>query len=122
MTPLPLRARLTAWYSLVLAIVLMVFALAVSWQQARIGLRRLDRELDNLTLTLSGLLRDELSEMPSPQRAAEEVQHTVGAIGREIAIVAADGQVLARSPNGSAELAAQAPGAVDRPTWATTSA
>jgi two-component system OmpR family sensor kinase len=120
MKPLPLRARLTAWYSLVLAVILMVFALTVTWEQGRVGLRRLDRELDNLTLTLSSLLRDELSEMPNPQGAAQEVQHTVAAIGREIAILTADGQVLASNPKDSAQLSKRALGAPDRRTWATT--
>ena len=74
---LSLRARLTLWYSLALLIVSAAFAATVVWQQGRIGMRRLDRELDDLSATLANVLRDELSEMPNPKAAAEEVQRTM---------------------------------------------
>jgi heavy metal sensor kinase len=86
MKGLTLRARLTLWYCVVLALVFGVFASAITWQQERIGLRRIDRELDGLTATLGGLLRDELSENNSPAGAAHEVQQTIASSGRHIAI------------------------------------
>ena len=58
-----MRTRLTAWYSCALAAILLVLAVVVVWQQGRIGLGRVDRELDELTLTISGLL-------DSPQMAS----------------------------------------------------
>ena len=49
MTRLSLRARLTLWYTLALLVVLCLFGADVLWQQQRIGLRRVDRELEALT-------------------------------------------------------------------------
>ena len=46
MSTLSLRARLTLWYTLALLVVLGLFAADVLWVQSRIGLRRVDRELD----------------------------------------------------------------------------
>jgi heavy metal sensor kinase len=93
MKGLTLRARLTLWYCVVLALVFGVFAIAITWQQQRIGLRRIDRELDGLAATLGGLLRDELSENDSPAGAAHEVQQTIAGSGRHIAI-ALDSRLL----------------------------
>jgi two-component system OmpR family sensor kinase len=95
-----LRARLTIWYSLALLAVLGVFATIVIWQQGRIGLRRVDRELDGLSATLTNVLRDELSEMSNPTEAAAEVQRTMAVPGRPLAIFDASGRVLAANWRG----------------------
>lgn len=100
LTPLRLRTRLTAWYTCVLAAVLALFALMVIWQQGRIGLRRVDRELVALTATVSGLLAEEFAETDTPPQAATEVVETLGASGRYVAILTRDGQMLAASPGG----------------------
>jgi heavy metal sensor kinase len=99
---LSLRARLTLWYSLALLAVLGAFATIVIWQQGRIGLRRVDRELDGLTATLTNVLRDELNEMPNPSEAAAEVQRTMAVPGRALAILDASGSVLAANWSGLA--------------------
>ena len=62
MTTLSLRARLTLWYTLALLVVLSLFGANVLWQQRRIGIRRVDRELDALTATLAQRRPDELHE------------------------------------------------------------
>ena len=56
MTPLSLRARLTLWYTLALLVVLCLFGANVLWQQRRIGIRRVDRELEALTATLANVI------------------------------------------------------------------
>lgn len=99
MKPLRLRTTLTAWYSLVLAAILVAFAAMVVWQQGAIGMRRIDRELNGLTATASALLRDELDESDTPQLAAREVVATLAATGRYVAIATELGQELARSPH-----------------------
>ena len=100
MTLLPLRARLTLAYTIALLVVLGVFGGIVLWQQGRIGLRRVDRELAGLTGTLANVLRDELSENSQPARAAAAARNVVTAAGRAIAIVDGHGSVLAARWNG----------------------
>ena len=100
MSPLSLRARLTLWYLATLLVVLSVFGAEIVWQQGRIGLRRVDRELDDATATLANMLQDELTEMSDPAAAAAEVRRLMAAPGRAVAILDADGRVLAASWNG----------------------
>jgi two-component system, OmpR family, sensor kinase len=97
---LSLRARLTIWYSFALLVVLGAFGAAVVWQQGRIGMRRVDRELEALTATLANVLRDELSETADPAAAAADVQRTMAAPGRAFAILDAGGGVMAASWSG----------------------
>ena len=119
--PLRLRTRLTLWYSCVLTAVLALFALTVTWQQGRIGLRRMDRELDGLTATVSGLLQEELAEIDPPTLAATEVVETLGGSGRyHVAILAHDGRAIATSPGGPTFAVATSAAGVDGRTWAET--
>jgi heavy metal sensor kinase len=89
-----LRTRLTVWYSLVLLAVITVSAVVVAWQLERIGLRRVDRELDAVTSTLSNVLRDELHETGDAKAAADEARELVGAPGHAIAVFTANGERL----------------------------
>jgi len=100
MHPLSLRARLTVWYSCALLVVLSVFAVLVLWQQGRIGIRRVDRELADIAATLANVLQDELTEMPNAAAAAAEVQRTMAVPNRALAILDARGQPLAAGWNG----------------------
>ena len=86
MTSLSLRARLTLWYTLALLAVLGLFAADVLWVQSRIGLRRVDRELDGLVTTLTNVINAELAEKVNFETAAEEARFTVAAGGRAVAI------------------------------------
>jgi signal transduction histidine kinase len=95
MTRLSLRAQLTVWYTLALLVVLGVFGADVLWQQGRVGLRRVDRELEAFTATLANVVRDELTETSDPATAAQEARNTVTAPGRAVAILDARGGVLA---------------------------
>src|SRR5262245_35394226 len=95
-----IRTRLTVWYSLALLVVLSASAAIVVWQQGRIGLRTVDRELDDLAATLSNVLRDELGEMPTAKAAAEEVRKTMAGPGHAVAILDDRKQVLASTWTG----------------------
>jgi two-component system OmpR family sensor kinase len=108
MNQLSLRARLTLWYTVALLAVLMVFGLNVLWQQRRIGTRRVDRELEALTATLTNVVQDELNEQDDLVTAATESTTTVTAPGRALAILDARGQVLGARWSGL-ELGAQLP-------------
>jgi len=100
MTGRPLRTRLMWAYTSALLVVLAVFCAIVIWQQGRIGLRRVDRELVGLSETLANVLRDELTEKPQAVEAAEEARDLVTAAGRAIAILDAHGAVMAARWNG----------------------
>jgi two-component system, OmpR family, sensor kinase len=97
---LSLRARLTVWYTFALLIVMVVGGTVVLWQQGRIGLRRVDRGLADLTTTIVNLVGDELNEDPVLISAARKVQDTVAAPGRAVAILDSQGQPLAAAWNG----------------------
>jgi two-component system OmpR family sensor kinase len=95
MGTMSLRARLTLWYTLALFVVLCLFGADVLWQLNRIGMRRVDRDLDALTATLANVVQDELRELGDPMLAAPDARDTVTAPGRAIAILDARGRVLA---------------------------
>jgi len=95
-----LRARLTIWYSIALLAVLSIFAAIVLWQLGRIGVRRVDRELGDIAATLANVLQDELTEMPSPVAAAQEVNRTMAVPSRAMAILDANGHVMAATWSG----------------------
>jgi len=82
MKRLSLRTRLTVWYTFALLVVLCLFAADVLWQQGRLGLRRVDRELEAFSATLANVVQDELTEIADPRAAAEEARNTVNAPGR----------------------------------------
>jgi len=100
MKALSLRARLTLWYTIALLVVLSLFGADVLWQQRRLGLRRVDRELDGLMATLENVVRDELTETQDPTAAAKEARATVAVPGRAVAIIDAGGRLLAARWNG----------------------
>ena len=94
MRTLSLRARLTIWYTLALLLVLCLFGANMLWQQRRIGIRRVDRELEGLTATLANVVQDELNENDDPPTAAAEATATVNAANRALAVFDAQGHVL----------------------------
>jgi heavy metal sensor kinase len=97
---LSLRTRLTVWYSIALLVVLAAGGAIVLWQQGRIGLARVDRQLNDLTATVANMMRDELSEDPVLATAAREVQKTIIAPGRAVAILDRNGHPVAAAWNG----------------------
>jgi two-component system OmpR family sensor kinase len=97
---LSLRARLTLWYTLALLVVLCLFGASVLWQQRRIGIRRVDHELEALASTLRNVVQDEINEQDDLVTAATEATATVAAPGRALAIVDGSGHVLGAQWNG----------------------
>src|SRR5262249_26225667 len=97
MSGLSLRARLTIWYTVTLLVVLVLAGATVIWEQRRIGLRRVDRQLDDLVSTLARVTRDEFNEGDASP-AAEAVE-LVGAPGFAVAIFE-HGQPIAAAWNG----------------------
>jgi signal transduction histidine kinase len=88
---LSLRARLTLWYAVALLVILGLFAADVLWIQARIGTRRVDRELDAMIATAANVVEGEMHEHSRPASAAHEAIQAVAAPGRALAIFDAHG-------------------------------
>jgi two-component system OmpR family sensor kinase len=91
-----IRARLTAWHSLVVVVVLSTGAMAIVVVQERLALKRLDGELRRLMLTLEGVMRTEFGEGLDLQGAADEASTEVVAPDRALVLVQSDGAPLAR--------------------------
>ena len=90
-----IRARLTACYSAVVVIVLVVGAVAVAVVQARLGLERLDGELQRLMLTLEGVMRTEFNLGDTLEAAADEASTEVVAPDRTLILTRPDGTPVA---------------------------
>jgi signal transduction histidine kinase len=95
MRTVPLRTRLTLWYTATLVVVLLLFGANVLWVQERLGVSRVDRDLDELHATLANALREEFTELDSPDLVATEASEIVAAPGRAIAVLDARGAPLA---------------------------
>jgi two-component system, OmpR family, sensor kinase len=92
---LPLRVRLTIFYTVVLIVVLCAVGVDVWWVEGRLGLRRVDRELEGVSTTVTNVIRDELGEGLSVESAAEEACYMVSLPDRSIAVVDESGRVIA---------------------------
>jgi signal transduction histidine kinase len=90
-----IRARLTAWYSAVVVVVLVAGAIAVAVVQGRLGLERLDGELQRLMLTLEGVMRTEFNEGLDLRAAVDEASSEVVAPDRTLVLANLDGTLLA---------------------------
>ena len=89
-----IRARLTAWYMLVVVAVLAASMTAIALVQARPGVQRLDGELARLMITLEGVMKTEFNEGLSLQDAAKEASMEVVAPDRTLVLVRPDGSLL----------------------------
>src|SRR4029450_1964405 len=89
-----IRARLTAWYTGVVLIVLIVSAIVVALVQERRALNRLDEDLSRMMLTLHGMMREEFGEGHDVRRAATEASTEMALPDRAMAIADSDGNVL----------------------------
>jgi len=110
---LSLRARLTTFYTVALVVALCVFSANMWWVEGRLGLRRVDRELEGLSSTVANLLRDKVGEQSSVESAARDVSRTVAVPDRAIAILDGAGRLMAAS-SGSLEWSAVQVPARDR--------
>jgi two-component system OmpR family sensor kinase len=92
---LSLRARLTLWYTLALLAALALFGVNLLWGQARLTVRRVDRDLDNLTVTVANVIRDELDEHATLMAGVEEARRNIALAGRAMAVLDEHGLPLA---------------------------
>lgn len=81
-----IRARLTAWYTGVVLLVLVVGAVVVALVQERRALNRLDEDLSRMMLTLHGMMREEFGEGHDVERAATEASTEMALPDRAVAI------------------------------------
>jgi two-component system OmpR family sensor kinase len=97
---LSLRTRLTLWYTLALVIAVCLFGANVLWGQGRLGVRRLDRELDGVTGTAANIIRGELRERVSLPSAAEEASEALAGTGSAVVVLDQGGAPIAASWSG----------------------
>jgi hypothetical protein len=69
-----LRARLTAWYSLLLVLTIVVFSAAVLWLHWRLLLDQFDEALRSVNATASNVVEEELNETNLRSAAAQMVE------------------------------------------------
>jgi len=100
MSRLTIRTRVAIWYGAVSVVVLLVVALAVSIVYERIGLQRVDGEIEDAARTLDGVIINEIREQATLPLAAEGALSELELPGTGVAILATDGTVLARSASG----------------------
>ena len=107
-----LRLRLTLWYTSSLIVALCLFGAEVLWGQGRVGLRRVDRELDSLSSSLADAMQGASTGHVELALAAEEARRTVSLPGSAVAILDGHGRTLSANWNGLPPIAALP--AVDR--------
>jgi heavy metal sensor kinase len=106
MSRLTIRTRVAIWYGAVSVAVLVVVGLAVSTVYERIGLQRIDRDIEDAARTLDGVIVNEIREETTLPLAAKGALSELELPGTGVAIVAADGTVLARRASGVRDLPA----------------
>jgi signal transduction histidine kinase len=89
---LTIRARLTFWYTALVAVLLVCFGLGVLAVQSRISRAQFDEELDGVNRTVASVLQAELDETHDLRRAALETRKSVDLPGRAIAVLDGGGQ------------------------------
>jgi len=104
---LSIRARLTAWYSAVVLIVLAVVAVTLSTVHARLGLTRIDDLLASDLTSAIGVFRNEIAEKLAVPDAAKDALGELEIPGSGVAIIGRGGQVFATRPSGVPDLSPQ---------------
>lgn len=74
---LSLRARLTAWYAVLLVLTVAVFSAAVLWLHWHLLLEQLDDSLKSISATAANVVDEELGELNDLGRAAEAMAAVV---------------------------------------------
>ena len=99
---LSIRARLALWYGFVLFAVLAIAGVWVVWLQTRLGLQRVDERLRAATVSVAGVMANELEEGLDLQRAATDMLAELTLSDEAFAVLGPDGVVgrqLGRQPN-----------------------
>jgi two-component system, OmpR family, sensor kinase len=101
MMPVSIRARLAVWYAIVMLATLVVIGVAVSVVHERLGLERIDDELNGHMRAVTGVVSDEISEGFDVPGAARDALGELELPGAGIAVLAPGGQVLATRISGA---------------------
>ncbi len=88
-----IRTRLTAWYLVVVVVVLVIGAVTAAIAQRRLAIERLDEDLDRTMATLVAVMRNEFGEGMDAAGAAAEASQEVVAPDRTLAILGATGRL-----------------------------
>ena len=98
---LSIRSRLTLWYAAIVIVVLTAAGATMIVVQTRLGVRRLDDELDRLASALLAVLANELDERHDLPLAAQDATEEIRIPGRTVAILSSDGKLLASNDPGA---------------------
>jgi heavy metal sensor kinase len=88
---LSLRARLTAWYGVLLVLTMAVFSAAVLWLHWRLLLEQLDDSLQSTSATAANVVEEELGELNDLGLAAAEMAAVVRPGGFTVQVLDAAG-------------------------------
>jgi heavy metal sensor kinase len=97
---LTIRARLTLWYSLVVLATLLATAIVLSVLHQRLGLSRIDAELDGNVVTVSNWVDHEFEEGLDPRSHMAPALVELELPGVGVSIVGADGRALGTGATG----------------------
>jgi heavy metal sensor kinase len=93
---LSLRARLTAWYSVLLVLTMAVFSAAVLWLHWRLLVNELDESILATSLTADNVVHEEMEERNTLKRAVAEMNEVVRS--PELVVEVLDGSGAAIEP------------------------
>ncbi len=104
---LPIRLRLTLWYSAVLSLVLALCAVIIHVLYARSRLAHMDEELARAAALVAALVPEELEEGATLAAAARDALEDIHMPGRSLAVFDAGGALLAGSTEGMPAVSAE---------------
>jgi heavy metal sensor kinase len=93
---LSLRARLTAWYSVLLVLTVAVFSAAVLWLHWRLLLEQFDESLTSIGVTANNVVAAELDELKDLDHAATEMAAVVRPTDYLVQVLDASGSPIYR--------------------------
>jgi heavy metal sensor kinase len=94
---LSLRARLTAWYSVLLVFTVAVFSVSVLWVHWHLLLARFDESLDATSATADNVVDEELRELRDLRLAVDEMLEIVRPAGGIVQVLDAEGRRVNRA-------------------------
>jgi heavy metal sensor kinase len=92
--PLSLRARLTAWYSVLLLLTVAAFSAAVLWIHWQLLLQHFDDSLETTCVTADNVVDEELGETHDLERAAREMAEVVRPANLSVEVLDGNGRAV----------------------------
>jgi two-component system OmpR family sensor kinase len=93
-----IRTRLAAWSGAVVFLALLAAGGTVLWLQVRLGLARVDAELDSAAVAVAGVFGEELGERHAAEPAVQDMLEGLNLTRAGFAVLAPDGRVLGSKP------------------------